>query len=524
MQAQDKPTAASTKNYLPGVGDLLFIGVCQLLLFMRPSLIFSDGSTGWHIVGGRYILDHLGVPAHDIFSFTFPQKHWVAYEWLFEAMAAGLDRLGGLPLVAVVIALALASLVLLLYQNMRKSGTPVMMALIFSIFGLLASANHWLVRPHVFTFFGVYCFYVLLDAYWKRQEDKSLDHFPFPFPFPWRHLFLPLSAMMLIWVNFHPAFLLGFVLVGVYAFSACLQWIAGTSKLAAKRTGHFVLLAVILLCVILCNPYGIDLFHYIGDYLKGSTILAQTDEFKSPNFKGNIHAICLEILFAFLVFGLYLRGAGSITLPSTLCLIVFAFMALSSQRNIPLFALICLPCLGHLFAGANKLYTALTQRLPDRLKASIRDFGVTEGQSTMHILPVVYGLILVVMAMTAGNKSIKADFDVETAPSETLVYLERNKGVIKAQKLLALDNWGGILTYRLGMPVYIDDRADFYGQDFYSRYGVMCEARPGYERLLSEAGLDYVLFPRESTLVARLKADGWKTLAEDRASTLVARP
>ena len=129
-----------------------------------------------------------------------------------------------------------------------------------------------------------------------------------------------------------------------------------------------------------------------------------------------------------------------------------------------------------------------------------------------------------VMAMTAGNKSIKADFDVETAPSETLVYLERNKGVIKAQKLLALDNWGGILSYRLGMPVYIDDRADFYGQDFYSRYGVICEARPGYERLLREAGLDYVLFPRESTLVARLKADGWKTLAEDRASTLVARP
>ena len=143
---------------LPNVGDLLFVGICQLLLFMRPNFIFSDGSTGWHLVTGMTILASGAIPHTDIMSYTFPGKAWVAYEWLSDVIMALLVKIGGLDLLALGVTAAIAALILAIYQRMRASGCHFVAALTLCIFGLLASANHWLVRPHIFTFWGVYLF------------------------------------------------------------------------------------------------------------------------------------------------------------------------------------------------------------------------------------------------------------------------------------------------------------------------------------------------------------------------------
>ncbi|MDQ5936667.1 MAG: hypothetical protein QG574_4003, partial [Cyanobacteriota bacterium erpe_2018_sw_21hr_WHONDRS-SW48-000092_B_bin.40] len=90
--------AEGKANPLPNVGDLLFVGVCQLLLFMRPAFIFSDGSTGWHLATGFYILNKHVIPHQDFLSYTFPGKEWVAYEWLSDLMMAALVKVGGLNL------------------------------------------------------------------------------------------------------------------------------------------------------------------------------------------------------------------------------------------------------------------------------------------------------------------------------------------------------------------------------------------------------------------------------------------
>lgn len=299
-------TEAARSNPLPNVGDLLFVGVCQLLLFMRPSFIFSDGSTGWHLVTGNYILQEHVIPNKDILSYTFVGKAWVAYEWLSDLLMAQLVQWGGLGLLAVAVSAALAGLVLALYQRMRAGGCHFCLAFVIAFFGLLASANHWLVRPHIFTFWGVYLFFTRLEDFYRgRRSFRSLAFWLLPY--------------MMLWVNCHPAFLLAYAISGVYLCATAFGALSAEDNIVKKRRfKEFALLLGLLAGLFLAslaNPYGTGLYHYIGEYLKGTSILAQTDEFKSPVFHGNLHAFCLEILFLLLLFGLWLGGRRA-TLPS----------------------------------------------------------------------------------------------------------------------------------------------------------------------------------------------------------------
>lgn len=507
----------SKANLLPNVGDLLFVGVCQLLLFMRPAFIFADGSTGWHLATGFYILDKHVIPHQDFLSYTFPGKEWVAYEWLSDLMMATLVRVGGLNLLAVVVTLALSALVLALYQRIRSAGSNFIFALIFSFFGLLTAAIHWLVRPHIFTFWGVYLFTSRLeDFYSGKRSVKSLF---------W------LLPYMILWVNCHPAFLLAFAITGLYMVVATFRGlIAGASPLRSdklKQAGQLLALLSGLFAVSLLNPYGLQLYHYIAEYLHGTGILAQTDEFKAPNFLLNFHAYCLAVLFAFLATGLAI-GAKKISLPSLAMTGVFTYLSLSAVRHMPLFVIVALPVLGVLYSGVQLSAEHLPKllNLLKPLTTGAANFDSEEKNSSKHLLPILYSLIVIIMAFTTAKQGpdavLKAGFDPLIMPSKTLDYIVEKK--LPAVGGYNLDNWGGLLSYKLNLPVFIDDRADFYGEKFYGDYGIVCEAKPGWSEILDKHKITWVLFPKESILIKKLgERPDWSKACEDQAATLMTR-
>jgi hypothetical protein len=509
---------------LPNVGDLLFVGICQLLLFMRPSFIFTDGSTGWHLVTGMTILSTGAIPHSDIMSYTFAGKDWVAYEWLSDVIMAVLVKAGGLNLLALAVSAAIASLILAVYQRMRASNCHFFASLSICVFGLLASANHWLVRPHIFTFWGVYLFVT-------RLEDFYTNKISFARLCAW------LLPYMVIWVNCHPAFLLGFAICGFYLLATTIKTLSSNDE--EKRSQFFAMtvklcgLLVLLLAVTLINPYGVHLYQYINDYLHGTSILAHNDEFKSPNFHFNIHAMCLEILFFCLALGL-LKGGKKVTLPYFIVTVVFAHLSLMAVRNIALFSLVVMPLLGKLFGHPEGVDGASPQlkgqsilsRLFAPLVRPIGEFDSQEKLSDMHILPFAYVAVLAGVAIFGGrdqaNAVMHSGWDAESQPMQTLTYIKDKK--LEAKEGMSLDNWGGLIRYQLDMPVFIDDRSDFYGEKFYNDYGTICEVRPGYVLLLDQHKINWVLFPRASVLVQALKAKpDWKLVSEDAASSLLVR-
>ncbi len=508
-------SSSGKANLLPNVGDLLFVGVCQLLLFMRPSFIFGDGSTGWHLATGFYILDKHVIPHQDFLSYSFAGKEWVAYEWLSDLMMATLVKIGGLNLLAVVVTLALAALVLALYQRMRNAGSNFVFAMLFSIFGLLTSAIHWLVRPHIFTFWGVYLFTTRLEDFYNgKRSVKSVLAWLLPY--------------MILWVNCHPAFLLAFAITGLYMVVAAFRGlIAGTTDLRKERFKQAAqLLAVLagLFAVSLINPYGLQLYHYIGEYLHGTGILAQTDEFKAPNFLLNFHAWCLAVLFAFFATGLAI-GAKKISLPSLAMTIVFTYLSLSAVRHMPLFVIVALPVLGTLYSGIH-LTASWLPRIFKSIATGAANFDSEEKNSSKHLLPLLYSVIVLIMAVATPKQGpealLKSDFDPMVMPSKTLDYIRDNK--LPAVGGFNLDNWGGLLSYKLKMPVFIDDRADFYGEKFYNDYGTVCETKSGFNEILDKNKITWILFPKDSVLIKKLSEDSnWSKACEDPAATLMTR-
>jgi hypothetical protein len=531
----EEVATTAKRQPLPDLADIMFLLLLQLTLYLKPDFIFSDGSTGWHLYAGDWILNNHQIPHHDLFSHTFPDKAWVAYEWLSDLLMASLVRLGGFNLLAVTVCSCISLLFFLLYQQCRKSGAHFMFAIVLCVIGAIVSAVHWLARPHLFTFFGVYLYSTTLNDYWRGTISS-------------KRMFAVLGLTMLVWVNCHPAFLFGFAILAVYFGCAVIQWIfmrTDADNSVQKHLKDLLIAIGLVFTATLFNPYFLNLYVYIAQYLKGSIVLAATDEFLSPIFHGTLQPVCLEILFFLFAAGLAITRAP-LTMPAFLLCLAFGHLSLSAVRNMPLFAIVVVPAIAQLFSKTvldpspeeknedgqsdkASIYASLNQLTKDvlfKIRSVNEGFTENERLCNMHILPWAAAITLSIAALCggklAGQELVAATFDHEHKPTKTLdaiasSHLDPNRG-------FNYDNWGGYLLYKTGHRVFIDDRADFYGEAFYSDYGTVSQVSPGWKELLDKYKIQWVLFPKNSRLAAALKETrGWKLVAEDSAAYLYAR-
>jgi hypothetical protein len=540
-----------------------------LTLFLRPHFVVGDGSTGWHLAVGDYVLKHGGPPKLDFLSWSVPADHpWVAYEWLSDTIMAFLTNAGGTELLAVFVCSAIALLFFLIYEKMRKEGCHFVTALVLTIVGAFTSAVHWLARPHLFTFFGVYIFSTRLEDRYKGTISGA-------------KFYLPLLLYMLLWVNCHPGFLIGFALIGLYAVcslvAACV-YAGDKRKEFLDKAKDFTIVGVLCVAVSFINPYGLMLYKYIASYLKGNTIIQATDEYLAPNFHGfSLSPASLLLLFAAFVVALAI-SKQKLTFAKLMGCMVFTVLALQSVRHMPLYAIMVLPALGELFykvrpislgattseketcePGAIAGETSLTswtkvitfpmakwwEGAVAKLKEAGEGFNENEAICQMHLVPIVTFVGLACLAFLVPNNGVlTSNFDPDEKPwyeehisaekpAGTLNYLldhERN-GDLKVNQGLNYDNWGGYLYYvgskqkpPIDQKVFIDDRADYYGELHYHKFAKVSQVESDYEKVLRDFKINWVLFPYNSKLVAALKQNPeWQEVSHDKASNLFVR-
>jgi hypothetical protein len=104
---------------LPSFAVMSFT-IYPFIVMFYPDIMLKDPGIGWHLISGHYMINHKELLGHDIFSFTRPGQEWTTYEWLFQCFAAGLEKIGGLPLLTVITALIYGSLPVLNYNRMIK--------------------------------------------------------------------------------------------------------------------------------------------------------------------------------------------------------------------------------------------------------------------------------------------------------------------------------------------------------------------------------------------------------------------
>ena len=108
-----------------------------------------------------------------------------------------------------------------------------------------------------------------------------------------------------------------------------------------------------------------------------------------------------------------------------------------------------------------------------------------------------------------------AHFGAKRFPVAAVNYLEKQN---VAGPLVSTDYWGGFLIYRLypRVRMVVDDRHDFYGEQFLKSYLKMLRVEPGWADFLQQYPARCALVPKDSALASiLLESPDWKPIYTD---------
>jgi hypothetical protein len=453
------------------------------VLAVRQS-VSIDPDLWWHLKAGQQIIDTRSIPHTDDYSFTKQGSEWVAHEWLSEVIMNAIYRVTGLTSLITIFSLIIVIALWLTYR--RCDGRPYA-ASIAIVLAAAASSPLFGVRPQMLTLLLASVYIALLEQFDKRRI--------------WW-----LVPLMLLWVNLHAGFALGLALIGLYIARAVLD---------GEWNQVRPLLIVLLLCaaVVPLNPNGFRMFSYPYETLTSPSMAAFIQEWASPDFHKTTYlplAILLLSTFAAMALSPTRPRPGEIFL-----VLITALGSLRSVRHIPIFSLFAAPVLAkHLWAiakdrGWDKLLTGAEAR-PTGLKLLIN--------------------ILLLLAPVALAVTRVWDFASHQRKYERLRNPVAAVEFLKSQHLPGpiynSYGWGGYLIYQLypEYRVYIDGRADVYGDAFFTEAMKVYDGVGNWKEMLDRYGIQTVIIDPDVALSTALRNDNeWSNVYEDDQAVIFRR-
>lgn len=483
----------------------LFVVIFFLALVVMPLRETTDPDLGWHLATGEYVLTQ-GIPTSDPFSFTRFGEFWTAHEWLTDVIMALIVRAVGLPGLIVFYAGVIALTFGLVYA--RSDGQPYLAAFVV-LLAALVSGITWGARPQMINLLGMAFFTWVIEGVRVKQLR-------------WRALWLlPLGSAL--WANLHSGYLVGVVLVAVYAVGEVLTLL--TPGLFGRDDGRALGwpgvkwlggTAVACLLAAAANPQGVFLWIYPFFTLGSGAMQTYIQEWQSPNFQ----------FFPFWPFA-GLLGLGVLTWlvsgrkPTWTDLLLFGGTGLAglwSARHVSLFAVVAAPV----------VLRALTPWLRNVLASTpLRPLVYPEAApSTTPLLKGVNIVVFVVLVGLGGLQLVNVVQRNEAAmarvfPVAAVDYLIDSG--LADQPGWNSYNWGGYLIWR-GIPVFVDGRADVYYDEFLLYYLQTFQAQPGWEIPLNDYSVGWVLTETGNPLATVLTlSPAWESAYSDGQADIFVR-
>ncbi|MEW5986186.1 MAG: hypothetical protein AB1791_06100 [Chloroflexota bacterium] len=524
----------------------LFTALFALALFALAVRETVDPDMWWHLRTGQYIWEQ-GIPHQDIFSYTVRDHVWITHEWLSEAFMWLVYRIGGFPGLMVAFATIIALTFWLVY--LRCPGRPYLAAFVV-LLAAVTSALFWGARPQMFNLLLAAGLLVVVEKGMEGEGRKTLVLAP---------------LLIALWANLHSGYLFGVALLATYATGQAIE--AGmrglgdwkkrnvppspqpspsegegeTTPLAlvgrrgrgegeqlpkklpipqsplrsllGSPAGRLGLLTVASLLAALLNPNTYRLWLYPFETLGSPAMQEQILEWQSPDF----HYRYFWFFGAMLALGLvsFTLSHRRPTWTEFLLFLGLAAAGLLSSRNIPLFAVATTPI--------------ITRHLLSSLEGS-RLHGFLSGQSPTRPTPRPVAwlnwLLLVaagpaVIMWTAQKISQNEAAVARQFPVAAVDFLEQ-EGLAQARGYNSY-NWGGYLIWR-GLPVFVDGRADVYGDDFLFYYLQTWELTSSWRQPLVDWQVEYVLIEPHRSLSTLLIASGeWTPVYTDEVAQVLVR-
>ncbi len=475
---------------------ILFIG-----LFAMAARVAVDSDTFWHLRAGTWMLDNGRILNFDAFSHTRLNQPWINHSWLSEIPMAAIYRAfgyGGLNLAtAIIIWLAF------LFVYLSGDGGSYLRAFVI-VLAATTSGVYWSARPQIVSLLLVAVFNDVLILYRYRGVNR---------------LWL-LPVLMIVWVNLHGGFAIGFILLLVAFVGYTLAFAVGGFRMGEAARGMKWVGGIGLACAaaVSVNPFGPQMLLYPFKTVSIGVLQNYIQEWQSPNF--HTREAQVFIVMWLLTFGAAGFSKRRLDVTDFLLFSAFSGLALLAGRNIAVFAIVAAPIL---MRHADSAIAELWERWPKlRIEAS-----TAPPKPVMQILN--WALLVIVVAAAV----VKVALPLNPATTEKAIAAISPVGAATYLKthpsqgaMFNSYNFGGYLTWASypDAPVYVDGRTDLYDDDFLAEYLNTYLAGTGWQNTLEKYQIGVVLVePGAPIAKALLAQPNWAVRYQDSVAVVIVK-
>ena len=471
------------------------VAILALGLFTMAVRPLTDPDVWWHLRTGQLTLQNHSVFHTDPYSFTRFGQPWINHEWLSDVLLFGIYRLAGFGGLIVAFAAVVAAALFLVF--LRSPGRPYIAA-IMTLWGALASASTWGVRPQMFSLLLASVFLLLLDASERRPR-----------------LLWWTAPLMLLWVNLHAGFPIGLAFIALFLIGEGLETATSPEPRQKLLSRFRQLAAAFVLCGVLVavNPNGVRLYWYPFQTLGSESMHRFIQEWFSPDFHDLTYLPLLLMLLA-LIAGL----AASRRCPRLRNLLLVVAMipaALRSMRHIPFLVLVIVPVLSEM------TQTWLRERGALR-GSSQAAFGLAPRTLAFNLI-VFLAFVGFTVARIKQVVGRQGETEAHHFPAAAAAFLQQHH---PPGPMMNHYNWGGYFIWKLypQYRVFMDGRADVYGDTLMNEFGSCYYLKDDWTKTLEAWGIRTVVLTPDAPLITALRSSPqWRQIYGDTEAVILTR-
>jgi hypothetical protein len=473
----------------------VFVAILALGLFTMAAGVVTDPDVWWHLRTGQLILHNHSLFHTDPYSFTRFGAPWINHEWLSEVLLFGLYRVAGFGGLTVAFGVVIAATFLLVFA--RSAGRPYLASLM-TLWGAVASAPSWGVRPQMFSLLLASIFLVLLAA--SEQRPKLLW---------WT------APLMLLWVNLHAGYPIGLAFIALFMLGEALEAAIGQEdwQKSTPRLKQLAMALGVCLGLVALNPNGVQIYWYPFETLRSAAMHRFIHEWFSPDFHDRTYLPLLVMLLA-LVAGLALLPRCP-RLRNLVLVLVTIPAALRSIRHIPILVLVIVPVLA-------ELAQAWSQRL-----GTNRLFRTPLTGSTSRTLAINFVVLFAFTGFTLFRVrnvvNRQAEAEAKSFPVAATAFLQQQQ---PPGPMMNHYNWGGYFIWKLypQYRLFMDGRADVYGDTLMTDFSDCYYLTDNWKKSLQTWDIRTVVLPPDAPLITALRSrPEWEQIYADSEAVILAR-
>ncbi|MFP3914826.1 MAG: hypothetical protein ACLFWM_08120 [Actinomycetota bacterium] len=288
-----------------------------------------------------------------------------------------------------------------------------------------------------------------------------------------RRLRWALPLLLWLWASVHGSFAIGLAFLGLRAIGRGLGW---------RRLGELILIGL----PTLLTAHGLGVMEILLAFTRNRDAIDLMSEWQTPDL---LSLPFLPVFAGFLAL-IWLAQKGRIQRSDWVLLIPFLALAVSANRAVPPAWIGLAPILGRM-------------TIPVRTSLTARPAGL---------------VLAMVVALFPFVLSPEEPVDNERFPIEAA-------GHLSAERVFHDDATGGWLIYRQwpGRRVYIDDRAELYGEQMRT-FSDVRRSTAGWEEEFERWSIQEALLQDDEPLIGRLAAAGWNQTYQDEDFVVLQRP